>query len=77
MDDKGAFHYKFRSYEETWKDRWKVIAQQAVKKPVNKVKLFMYNHGLLRMSGYEAIRLMLEVDEEKKRKVLKFKEDEK
>lgn len=77
MDDKGDFHYKFRSYEETWKDRWKAIVQQTMKKPVNKVKLFMYNHGLLRMSGSEAIWLMLEVDEEKKKKVLKFKEDEK
>ena len=76
MDDKGEFHYKFRSYEETWKDRWKAKAQQAMKKPVNKVKLFMYNHGLLKMSGSEAIGLMLEVDEEKKKKVLKFKENE-
>ena len=41
---------------------------------MNKVKLFMYNRGLLRMSGSEAICLMLEVDEEKKRKVLKFKD---
>lgn len=76
MDDKGEFHYKFRSYEETWKDRWKAKAQQAMKKPVNKVKLFMYNHGLLKMSGSEAIGLMLEVDDEKKKKGLKFKEDE-
>ena len=72
MDDKGKFHHKFRSYEETWKDRWKQKVQQAIKKPVNRVKLFMYNHGLLKMSGTEAIWLMLEGDEEKKKKVLRM-----
>ena len=72
MDEKGSFHSKFRSYEETWKDRWKQKAQQAMKKPVNKAKLFLYNHGLLKMSGNEALWLMLEVDEEKKKKVLRM-----
>lgn len=72
MDDKGRLHHKFRSYEETWMDRWKAMSQQAMKKPVNRVKLFMYNHGLLKMSRTEAIWLMLEVDEEKKKKVLRM-----
>ena len=43
-----------------------------MKKPVNKAKLFLYNHGLLKMSGTEAIWLMLEVNEEKKKKVLRM-----
>lgn len=71
MDDKGMFHHNFRSYEETWRDRWKKNIQQNLKKPVNRVKLFLYNHGLLKTSGAEALWLMLEMDEEKKKKVLK------
>lgn len=70
MDDKGKFHYKFRSYEETWRDKWKQKIQQSMKKPVNRTKLFLVKHGLLKMSGTEAIWLMLEVEKEKKKKSL-------
>ncbi|MBR5781936.1 MAG: hypothetical protein IKY27_08145 [Bacteroidales bacterium] len=68
MDDNGKFHHKFRSYEENWKDKWKIKAQQVIKKPLNRAKLFMYNHGLLKMSGTEAIWLMLEVDGQQQKK---------
>lgn len=72
MDEKGNFYHKFRSYEETCRDRCKKKSMQAMKKPLNRVKLFLYNKGLWKMNGTEALWLMLEVDDEKKEKVLRM-----
>lgn len=70
MDDKGNFHHKFRSYEENWRDKWKKKAEKSMKRPINRVKLFLYDHGLLKMSVPEAVWLSLEFDDDKKKKVL-------
>ena len=72
MDERGEYHSRFRSYEETWRDRWKAKARGRLKVPVNKTKLFLYRHGLLKMSGTEALWLMIETDDEKKKDVLKY-----
>lgn len=71
MDADGKYHHKFRSYEETWRDKMEKKAKAALKKPINRTKLFLYNHGLLKMNSTEAIWLMLEVDEKKKERFLK------
>lgn len=70
IDDKGNFHHKFRSYEENWMDKWKKKAGKLMKRPVNRVKLFLYDHGLLKMSVPEAVWLSLEFDDDKKKKIM-------
>lgn len=70
MDDKGNFHHKFRSYEETWIDKWKQRTIKRMNRPVNRAKLFLYDHGLLKMSMPEAIKLNLQFDDGNKKKVM-------
>lgn len=71
MDDKGNFHHKFRSYEETWRDKWKKKAEKLMKKPVARAKLLLHNHGLLKMSESEAIWLSMQYDDEEKKRFLR------
>lgn len=71
MDEKGKLHHKFRSYSETWKDRLEKNLKTKLKKPINRTKLFLSKHGLLKLSSSEALWLMLDSDEDKKAKVLK------
>ena len=68
MDVKGNFHHKFRSYEENWRDKWKKKAEKSMKRPINRVKLFLYDYGLLKMSVQEAVCLSMEFDDDKKKK---------
>ena len=76
MDERGEYHSRFRSYEETWRDQWKSKAEGWMKVPANKMKLFLYRRGLLKMSGTEALWLMIETDDRKKKEALsKFKRD--
>lgn len=73
MDERGEYHSRFRSYEETWKDQWKAKAEGWMKVPANKMKLFLFRRGLLKMSGTEALWLMIETDDRRKKEALKFK----
>ena len=54
-------------------DQWKAKAEGWMKVPANKIKLFLYSRGLLKMSGTEALWLMIETDARKKKEALKFK----
>ena len=66
MDENGIFHHKFRDYEEGWIEKKKKIVRYRMNKHLNRIKLFLYNHGILKMSPSEAIWLMMEMKEEDK-----------
>ena len=73
MDEKGSIHSKFRSYEEKWRDKLKKKVSAWMNAPVKRTKLFLYNHGLLKINSMEAKWIMTEIDYKKLKHHLKDK----
>lgn len=65
MDETGHFHHKFRSYEETLKDKAKRKFKQFIKKSIRQKKSFSYNQEKLQQVSYESLLQMME-DEQKR-----------
>ena len=77
MDEKGCLHSKFRSYEEKWRDKLKKKVSAWMNAPVKRTKLFLYNHGLLKINSMEAKWIMTEIDYKKLKHHLKDKPSDK
>lgn len=68
MDKKGRFHHKFRSYEETRKDKAKRKVKLLMKKPSDKTTSFLSNNEVLQQESTKSILQILKNEQKRQNK---------